>query len=92
MSVRINQAVRNAQASLRDAQALEQAGWEHALMCCNQVQLADETQRLTNSLSQQRISRRQLAQRLSLAQSVNISADPVEIAGLWNFTLETVLC
>jgi len=55
----------------------------------SQVQLADETQRLTNSLSQQRISRRQLAQRLSLAQSVNISAtDPVEIAGLWNFTLE----
>jgi len=57
-------------------------------MCCN-LRLADETQRLTNSLSQQRISRRQLAQRLSLAQSVNISAtDPVEIAGLWNFTLE----
>jgi len=62
-------------------------------MLQSQVQLADETQRLTNSLSQQRISRRQLAQRLSLAQSVNISAaDPVEIAGLWNFTLETVLC
>ena len=53
------------------------------------MQLADETQRLTNSLSQQRISRRQLATRLSLAQSVNISAaDPVEIAGLWNFSLE----
>jgi len=35
-SVRINSsAVRNAQASLRDAQALEQAGWEHALMYYN---------------------------------------------------------
>ena len=90
-SVRINQAaVRNAQASLRDAQALEQAGVGTRFdVLQSQVQLADETQRLTNSLSQQRISRRQLATRLSLAQSVNISAaDPVEIAGLWNFSLE----
>jgi len=62
-SVRINQAaVRNAQASLRDAQALEQAGVGTRFdVLQSQVQLADETQRLTNSLSQQRISRRQLA-------------------------------
>jgi len=42
-SVRINSsAVRNAQASLRDAQALEQAGWERFDVLQSQVQLADE--------------------------------------------------
>jgi len=67
-SVRINQAVRNA--SLRDAQALEQAGVGTRFdVLQSQVQLADETQRL--SLSQQRISRRQLAQRLSSSRSIS---------------------
>jgi len=92
-SVRINSsAVRNAQASLRDAQALEQAGVGTRFdVLQSQVQLADETQRLTNSLSQQRISRRQLATRLSLAQSVS-AADPVEIAVFGTSRSKTVLC
>lgn len=89
--VRISQeAVRNAQASLRDAAALEQAGVGTRFETLQaQVQLANRTQELTNALSQQRINRRQLATRLSVAQTVDISAaDPVQIAGLWNLSLE----
>jgi outer membrane protein TolC len=89
--VRINRAaITNAEASLRDAQALEQAGVGTRFdVLRSQVQLANATQDLTNSLSQQQIASRQLATRLSLAQAVNVTAaDPVEIAGLWNPTLE----
>jgi outer membrane protein TolC len=90
-SVRINTAaVTNAQASLRDAQALEQAGVGTKFSVLqSQVNLANTQQTLTNSISQQEIARRQLATRLSLSQSVNIvAADPVRLAGLWNQTLE----
>lgn len=89
--VRINRAaVTNAEASLRDAQALEQAGVGTRFAVLQfQVQLANANQNLTNSLSQQQIARRQLANRLSIAQSANvIAADAVEIAGLWNLSVE----
>jgi outer membrane protein TolC len=53
------------------------------------VQLANATQELTNALSQQKISRRQLAQRLNLAQTINLTAaDPVQAVGTWPLTLE----
>jgi outer membrane protein TolC len=90
-SVRINTAaVTNAQASLRDAQALEQAGVGTKFSVLqSQVNLANAQQTLTNSISQQQIARRQLANRLNLSQSVNVvAADPVKLAGLWNQTLE----
>lgn len=82
--------VSNALASLRDAQALEQAGvGTRFAVLQSQVQVAQATQRLSNALSQQRISRRQLATRLSLTESVIVTAaDPVEIAGLWNLSPE----
>jgi len=89
--VRIYQAaVVNAQASLRDAQAQERAGVGTRFDTLrSQVQLANSTQNLTNSLANQQAARRQLAQRLSVAQSVDLSAaDPVQIAGLWNLSLE----
>ncbi|WGV27070.1 TolC family protein [Halotia branconii] len=89
--VRIAQSsVENAQASLRDAQALERAGVGTRFdVLRSQVNLANSQQDLTNARSQQQIARRQLATRLSLAQSANIStADPVQLAGLWNPTLE----
>ncbi len=84
------QAVKDAEASLKDARALEQAGVGTKFdVLRSQVQLANAQQDLVQALSQQRISRRQLAQRLSLSQAVDISAaDPVEIAGLWNLSLE----
>ncbi len=90
-SVRIQRsAVNNAQASLRDAQALEQAGvGTRFAVLQSQVQLAQANQALTNALSQQRIARRELATQLSLPETVLIvTADPVEIAGLWNLSLE----
>ena len=90
-SVRIAQsAVQNSQASLRDAEALERAGVGTRFdVLRSQVNLANAQQDLTNAISQQQIARRQLATRLSLTQSVNISAaEPVQLAGLWNQTLE----
>lgn len=90
--VRIAQSsVENAQASLRDAQALEQAGVGTRFdVLRSQVNLANASQELTNAVSQQQIFRRRLAVRLSLPQTANISAaDPVQLAGLWNQDLES---
>jgi len=92
--VRINQAaVINAEASLRDAQALEQAGVGTRFDVLQaQVELANSTQNLTNAVTQQQIARRQLATRLSVPRSILVTAaEPVEIAGLWNFSLEQSL-
>ena len=89
--VRINQsAVRNAEASLRDAQALERAGVGTRFdVLQSQVNLANALQDLRTAQSDQQVGQRRLANLLSLAQSVNISAaDPVELAGLWDFPLE----
>ncbi|MDZ8227651.1 TolC family protein [Nostoc sp. ChiVER01] len=89
--VRISQsAVVNSEASLRDAEALERAGVGTRFdVLRSQVNLANAQQNLTNARSQQAIARRQLATRISLPQAVNISAaDPVQLAGLWNPTLE----
>lgn len=89
--VRIQQAaVINAQASLRDTQALERAGVGTRFEVLQaQVNLATNQQSLTNALAQQRIYRRTLVNLLSLSQSVDISAaDPVTLAGLWNQSLE----
>ncbi|MBF2017074.1 MAG: TolC family protein [Rivularia sp. T60_A2020_040] len=89
--VRISQAaVVNAEASLRDARALEEAGVGTRFDSLRtQVNLANAQQTLTNARSQQRIARRQLVTRLNLAQSATIAAaDPVRLAGLWNQTLE----
>jgi outer membrane protein TolC len=89
--VRINQsAVENAQASLRDAEARLRFGVGTRFDVLQaQVNLANAQQELTNSLSQQRIERRNMARLLNLAQSVDVSAaDAVEVAGLWSPTLE----
>ncbi len=89
--VRISRAaVVNAEASLRDARALEEAGVGTRFDSLRtQVNLANSQQQLTNAQSQQRIARRALATRLNLAQSATLSAaDPVKLAGLWNQTLE----
>lgn len=89
--VRISRtAVVNAEASLRDARALEEAGVGTRFDSLRtQVNLANAQQTLTNALSQQRIARRALVTRLNLAQSATITAaDPVKLAGLWNQTLE----
>ncbi|MFN6565734.1 TolC family protein [Dendronalium sp. ChiSLP03b] len=92
--VRINRsAVENSRASLRDAQAREQAGVGTRFdVLQSQVDLANAQQDLTNAVSQQQIARRQLATLLSLPQSVDVSAaDPVQLAGLWQPTLEQTI-
>jgi outer membrane protein TolC len=89
--VRISQAdLERAQQSLRDAEALERAGVGTRFDVLQaQVDLANTEQQLVQNLSQQQISRRQLAERLSLTESVDISAaDPVEPRERWELTLE----
>ena len=89
--VRISQsAVRNAERSLADAQALFDAGLGTRFDVLRaQVQLARENQNLTAARSDQQTRRRDLARLLSLPQSVNlVAADPVALAGLWNPSLE----
>ncbi|MDZ8027628.1 MAG: TolC family protein [Nostoc sp. DcaGUA01] len=92
--VRINQsAVQNSEASLRDAEALERSGVGTRFdVLRSQVNLANAQQDLTNAISQQQIARRRLASRLNVVESMNISAaDPVQLAGLWNYTLEQTI-
>ena len=85
-----NAAVVNARASLRDAQALEQAGTGTQFdVLRTRVNLANAQQQLTNSIGSQQVARRRLVTRLSLPQSVDIAAaDPVKLAGLWKTSLE----
>ncbi|UKP00621.1 TolC family protein [Nostoc sp. UHCC 0870] len=82
--------VENSQASLRDAVALERAGVGTRFdVLRSQVNLANAQQRLTQSIARQQTTRRQLAARLNLSQTTNISAaDPVQIAELWQKSLE----
>lgn len=90
-SVRIQQStVRNNEASLRDTLALERAGLGTRFdVLQSQVQLANSRQNLTNAIAQRQINRRQLAQRLSLSPAIDLAAaDPVEVAGEWNLSLE----
>lgn len=90
-TVRINEAaVRSSQRSLADAQALEQAGLGTRFdVLRSEVQLANARQDLINSISQQLTARRQLAQRLSIPEALDlIAADPIQIAGEWTLPLE----
>ncbi len=89
--VRISRdAVTNAAQSLRDALLQEQAGLGTRFDVLQaQVSLANANQDLTRAVSQQRISRRQIVQLLSLAQPVEVSAaDPIVEAGSWELSLE----
>jgi len=83
-------AVRNNETSLRDAQALEQAGLGTRFDVLRaEVQLANSQQDLTNAVAQQTVQRRQLAQRLSVPQGINLAAaDAIDVAGTWGLTLE----
>jgi outer membrane protein TolC len=89
--VAIRQAsVRNAQQSLRDAEALERAGVGTRFAVLQaQANLANEQQQLANARRDQRIRQRQLAEQLNVSQSSNLTAgDPVEQAGSWKMSLE----
>ncbi len=82
-------AVRNAEETLDNTRALEQAGLGTRFdVLRSEVQLANQKQQLSQAQSQQQIARRQLAQRLSLNPTATLSAaDPVKIAGLWPLSI-----
>jgi outer membrane protein TolC len=85
-NVRIRQsAVRNAEASLRDTQALERAGLGTRFDVLRaQVQLANSRQDLVNAIAQQRNNRQALGQLLAVPPTIDLAAaDPVELAGQW---------
>jgi len=86
-------AVENALVSLQNAEALERAGVGTRFDVLRaQVNLANAQQDLTNTISQQQIARRQLATRLNLPHTINISAaDTVQIEGLWKISLEETI-
>ncbi len=89
--VAIRQAsVRNAQQSLRDAEALERAGVGTRFAVLQaQANLANEQQRLADARRDQRVAQRRLAEVLNVSQSANLTAgDPVEQAGSWRLSLE----
>ena len=83
-------AVQDAAQTLKDAQLLEQAGLGTRFDVLRaEVELAQAEQRLTTALANQNIARRQLAETLSLAHQVQLTtADPIEEAGIWEFSLE----
>lgn len=78
------------ESSLRDATALERAGIGTRFEQLQaQVDVANAQQDLVEALSQQQVARRQLRQRLGLAETVNVAAaDPVQVAGDWLPSLE----
>lgn len=83
-------AVQSSEQSLRDAEALERAGLGTRFDVLRaRVQLADAAQALIQAQAQQRIRRREISRILNVSQVVDISAaEPVEISGLWNLSLE----
>ncbi|MEG4171383.1 MULTISPECIES: TolC family protein [unclassified Microcoleus] len=89
--VAIRQAsVRNAQQSLRDAEALERAGVGTRFAVLQaQANLANEQQQLSLARRDQRVAQRRLAEILNISQSANLTAaDPVEQAAPWRLSLE----
>jgi outer membrane protein TolC len=87
-------AVEDASQTLRDAQLLERAGLGTRFDVLRaEVELAQASQRLTTAIANQNISRRQLAQTLSISHSSDLAtADAIEEAGTWNLELaETIV-
>lgn len=89
--VRIAQAALiNIQCNLQDAQALafNGRGAEFDVLR-TQVQLGNAEQALVQAQTLQDLARRQLTQRLSLAQTADVAAaDPVRLSGQWALSLE----
>ncbi|MDJ1185017.1 TolC family protein [Roseofilum casamattae] len=84
------QALVQAERSLKDAQALERAGVGTRFAVLQaQVQVANEQQRLTEAIASLRTARRTLAQIMNMPQTIDVSAaDPVEIVGRWQLPLD----
>lgn len=79
--------------SLSDASARERAGVGTRFDRLQaEVDLANDEQTLSNALRDQKVTRRQLVELLSLPPGIDLSAsDPVEQAGVWDIPLEETL-
>jgi outer membrane factor, OMF family len=84
------QSVANAEENLRVTVVREQAGVGTRFEVLQaEVQLGDRRQQLVQAQNQQLVAQRQLAQRLSLPDTLTVEAsDPVAISGQWNQQLE----
>lgn len=84
------QSVANAEENLRVTAAREQAGVGTRFEVLQaEVQLGDRRQQLVQAQNQQLVAQRQLAQRLSLPDTLTVeAADPVAISGQWDQQLE----
>lgn len=82
--------VEDASQTLKDAQLLEQAGLGTRFDVLRaEVELAQAEQRLSTANANQNISRRQLAETISVSHDTDLStADKIEEAGVWDFSLE----
>ena len=86
-------AVEDAQQTLKDAQLLEKAGLGTRFDVLRaEVELAQAEQRLTTAIANQNISRRQLAETLSVSHDTDLAtADTIETVGEWNLELPTTI-
>lgn len=82
-------AVDDANQTLKDAQLLEKAGLGTRFDVLRaEVELAQAQQRLSTAQANQNISRRQLAETLSVSHDTDLStADKIEEAGSWSLSL-----
>ncbi len=84
-----NAAVEDASQTLKDAQLLERAGLGTRFDVLRaEVELSQAQQNLNTAIADQNISRRQLAETLSVSHDTELStADAIEEAGIWNLEL-----
>lgn len=82
--------VEDASQTLKDAQLLEKAGLGTRFDVLRaEVELAQAQQRLSTANANQNISRRQLAETINVSHDTDLStADKIEEAGTWEFSLE----
>jgi outer membrane factor, OMF family len=83
-------AVRNAEASLKDAEAQERAGVGTKFdVLRQQVQVANKQQTLIQDRNNRVVAQRDLARALNFVQPTEVSAkDPIEESGSWDLSLE----
>ncbi len=91
--IRINQAfLDEAQRNLRDTQLREEVGVGTRFDVLRaDVQVANARQTLTQAISQRQITQRQLARRLNISPTVDLTTLAVEIAGTWPLSLEETI-
>jgi outer membrane protein TolC len=86
-------AVNDAKQSLRDAQLLEQAGLGTRFdVITAQVDVANRELELVQAIAAQKVARRQLVERIGLAQNVELmAADKIEVVPMWSLPLEETI-